>query len=60
MSRTARIGVALIVFGLIGALFVVDAYSPDSIIGIFVTIVSVILLIGGVLLLWKEWGGKKK
>jgi len=60
MSRTARIGLGLIIIGFIGSFFLTDYFVAYSGLWYFITIVSLIMLIVGMVIIWVEWGGKKK
>ena len=60
MSRAARIGLGLIVVGFIGSFFVSDYFGAYSSLWYVVTIISLIMLIVGMVVIWVEWGGKKK
>ena len=60
MPRVLRVGLGLIVIGFIGSFFVSDLLVAYGGLWYFVIIVSIIMLAAGGVILWVEWGGKKK
>ena len=61
MSRALRIGIGLFVLGVIGVFYLADELFP-SYSGAWngTVIISLIMAAIGLLLLWKEWGRKRK
>ena len=60
MSKMLKISIGLFVLGIIGLFYIADLCVEHSVLWYSVIIVSLILLIVGLIILWTEWGGKRK
>ncbi len=60
MSKMLKISIGLFILGMIGLFYITDLCVEYSVLWYSVIIVSLILIIVGLIMLWTEWGGKRK
>jgi len=61
MSDIAKIGITLFILGIAGFFYFADSFfEAQSGLWYFTTIASLLISVGGLVLLWKEWGRKSK
>ena len=59
MSKTVRIGLGLVILGLVALFSIADLSVAYSSLWYFVNIASIIMMIVGIIMLWTVWGKKK-
>ena len=60
MPKTLKISIGLFILGIIGFFYISELCVEYSIPWYAVMIVSLVMITVGVVLLWVNWGGKKK
>jgi hypothetical protein len=60
MTKTLKIGIGLFLLGIIGFFYSSELSVWHSVLWYSIIIVSLIMATIGIILVWIEWGGKRK